>query len=167
MKLPVMKKYFDGYTVPEKYQEIASCIIRRFNITGAADGTYICNCLAYDSGCGDGRGNFTGDDVNIEKCSSFLLHAYGCNILPEELPELQEILKTGELTPSIALPGIRSFIQRMRHEKPYESGGRYLKSYIKRSIHNLADAIDELTGSVPEGYTPDYYNPGYIFESDE
>ena len=164
MKLPVLKKFFDGYTVPEKYQEITSCIIRRFSIIGSADGMYICNSIAFLSGCGDGRGNFTGDDVKIDDCADFLRRVYGCNILPEEMDELKEILKTGELTPEVAVPGIRSYIRRIRREKPLERGGRYTENYIRTKVHNGADAIEELTGTLPEGYTPDYYTPGYIFE---
>ena len=165
MKLPVLTAYFEGYTVPERYKEIASCMIRRFNITGAADGMYICNSLAVDSGCGDGHGNFTGDDVKIDKCTDFLKYAYGCNIFPEDIEELKDILKTGELTPSVAVPRIRSYARMMRREKPLERGGRYTENYIRTTVHNAADAIDELTGSLPAGYVPNYYTPGRLLEN--
>ena len=164
MKLPVLTAYFDGYTVPERYKNIASCLIRRFDISGSSDGMYICNCLAYDSGTGDGRGKFTGDAVNIPKCASFLQHAYACNIYPDDMQELEEILLTGELNAQKALDGLLAYIRRIRNEKPLENGGRYTKRYIRRCVHNAADAIDEIKGTLPAGYVPDYYRPGYIRE---
>ena len=165
MKLPVLEKYFEGYTVPEKYKNIASCLIRRFDITGSSDGMYICNCLAHDSGSGDGCGTFTGDAVNGEKSAAFLLNVYACNITRPDLQELTDILISGELSPVPAVSGIRSYIYRMRKEKPLECGGKYTEQYIKRCIHNAADAIDEINGWLPEGYTPDYYVPGFVRES--
>lgn len=164
MKLPVMEKYFDGYDVPERYKNIASCIIRRFDISGSADGMYICNVIAHCSDCGDGCGKFTGDDVNIEKSASFLKSAYGCNIMDFELPELKSILLTGEINAREAVPALRLYIHRMRKEKPLESGGKYTKRYIMRCIHNAADAIDEISRTLPNGYTPDYYEPGMYRE---
>lgn len=167
MRLPVLYHYFEGYDVPEKYKWIASCIMRRFDITGSSDGMYICNCIAYDSGTGDGRGNFTGDAVNIDKCASFLQRAYGCNIYPSDLPELREILCTGKLDEQKTIHGLREYIKRMRKEKPLEQGGRYTRRYILRCIHNAADTIDEINGTLPTGYIPDYYNPGYIRNSED
>ena len=165
MKMPIMKKYFYDYDVPVKYQEISSCIMRRFNITGSSDGMYICNCIAFCSGTGDGCGNFTSDYVNSEACAKRLLNSYGCNIFPEDIPELIDILKSGEISPVLAVPAIRLYIRHMRKEKPLENGGKYTERYIKRSIHNAADVIDEITGKLPAGYTPDYYTPGFIRKS--
>lgn len=162
MKLPVLEEYFSGYSVPEHYKNVASCIIRRFNISGSADGMYICNCLAHASGTGDGRGNFTTGDVKIEECARIILNAYACNIRTTDSEELQEIIKTGEINPVFAVPGICSAIRLVRRETPFERGGRHTKQYILRSVHNYADALDEITGSLPSGYVPDYYTPGFI-----
>ena len=162
MKLPVLEKYFEGYQVPERYKQIVSCIIRRFDLTGLCDGMYISNCIAYDSGCGDGCGHFTGDNVEIKKSALTLFYAYGCNIFSDDLPELEEILETGELDPVKAVPGLRRYAKRMGAEKPLEKGGRYTEEYIYRCIHNSADAHDEMNGTLPNGYTPDYYKPGWM-----
>lgn len=160
MKLPILEKYFEGYQVPERYKQIVSCIVRRFDLSGCCDGIYMCNLIANESGTGDGCGNFTGDAVNIKRSALSLFRAYPID--PDDLPELEEILETGELNPKKAIPGLRRYAKKMRAEKPFEKGGRYTEAYITRCVHNAADAHDELSGTLAEGYTPNYYTPGWM-----
>lgn len=161
MKMPTMSRYFEGYNVPERYKNTVSLIIRRFDISGSTDGKYICNCIAHISGTGDGAGEFTGSDViNADPVADFLMSAYRSNIPEDCKPELVDILTTGEINQRKSIDGLRGYIRRMRHETPLESGGCYTRDYIRRCIHNAADAIDEINGTLPKGYEPTYYTPG-------
>lgn len=160
MKLPTLDKYFEGYTVPEKYKQIVSCIIRRFDLSGCCDGMYMCNLIANKSNSGDGCGHFTGDHVNVKHSALALFRAYPID--PDDLPELEQILETGELDPEKAIPGLRRYAKKMRQEKPFDQGGRYTEEYIFRCIHNAADAHDEIKGTLAAGYTPNYYTPGWM-----
>ncbi len=108
-----MEKQFKGKKVPLKLQKTAVSIMRRFAIYGQCDGMYICNRIALFSNIGNGAGEFYGDTIkNLEETAAFLKNAYSDNIFPEDLPELEEILRTGKISKETAVPGIVRFIKR-------------------------------------------------------
>lgn len=161
--LPIIEKQFEGYNVPFVLRLTVSNIIRRFNIAGMIDGMYLANVIAYESGFGDGAGKFTAGRVKDPgKVADRIMNAYRASIDKDSRDELELMLVSARLYRHTAVNGLKRLIRSMRKEKSYEEGGRYTKYYIRHYIHNATDAIDEINGALPEGYTPDYYIPGMI-----
>lgn len=162
-ELPILEKYFEGYTVPDNIKQIASNIIRRFIITGSADGMYIANVIGNVGNCGDGCGNFTSGDVkNYDQIAAALINAYGCNIEKFERSELELMIRTAKLYKTAAEKGLKRYIMKCRTEYARPTTDDLEKDYLSRCVHNAADVIDEICGRLPDGYIPDYYKPGYI-----
>ena len=111
--------YFEGYEVPEILKETAYQIMRRFTIFGICDGMYIANCIADDSGLGNGANHFNGktEITNAEDTADYLQRAYACNIHEDEIPELCQIINTGKLDKEKAIYGLRRFIKERIEEK--------------------------------------------------
>ena len=161
--LPIIEAYFTGYTVPENIKRIASNIVRRFVISGSADGMYIANTIGHVGGCGDGCGNFTsGNAKNYDKIASALINAYGCNIEKYEQDELELMIRTGKIYMTAAVKGLKDRINRCRAERAKPETDGWRKDYLARCIRNAGDAADEIRGWLPDGHKPDYYKPGYI-----
>lgn len=113
------ESYFMGYEVPENLKAVATLVMRRFVISGQCDGMYICNCIAFDENIGDGQSHFWGDMTTVtdpKKSAEYLQRAYSDNILPEEVDELAEILKSRRLDRTRAVLGIYKFAHRCQDE---------------------------------------------------
>lgn len=138
-----MTNYYEGYDVPQNIKEISSNICKRFAITGICDPMYISNVIGVTSNIGDGKGNFHDDNItNIQEIAERLQSAYGCNILKSEIPELIEIIETGNINLNLAIPGIENFIERIEEEKRHCDEWRI--DYLNRVISSLNEALQEL-----------------------
>lgn len=135
------RERYEGYEVPEKLKRISNLITFRFNIFGICDHMYICNCLAYDGGCGDGCGTFTGDTIkDPEKSAEFLQYAYGCNIAKDDIQELAEIIRTADMTMDTAIKGMqKSKEMTLQQKKATQDEWRkgYLDKVAKRFDENI------------------------------
>lgn len=135
-------KFFEGYNVPEKLKNITITIMRRFTIRGLCDGMYICNIIAHTCGIGDGKGNFTSDEISgFEKIADRLQKSYGCNIYKEDLQELENTLVTGKLDKERAIAGINKHIRKCKEEKQICDQWRvdYLNECINEAKENLRE----------------------------
>ena len=138
------EELFRGYVVPKKLKETAIAIMRRFTITGICDGMYICNEIAYENGIGDGMSHFTGDEiVNFDVTAKRLQHCYGSNIFKEDIEELQEILRTGELDREKSITGIKGFISKCRKEK--QNCEEWRRDYLNRCIQNAKFTLMQIS----------------------
>lgn len=111
-------EYFtkDLKNVPEHLRNATVAIMERFTIFGKCDGMYIANTIAYTDGTGDGAGHFRRNVINdVEQVAKNIQNAYSSNIRKEDIPELEDILRTGVLGPK-AEDGIRSFMERVSAE---------------------------------------------------
>lgn len=138
------KKFFEGYDVPEQLKETAICIMRRFTIFGICDGMYICNVIAFESGFGDGKGNFPGKiQIDISKSADHLMRAYGYNIHNHDTEDLEEILRTGKLDIPKATIGLKDDIDFYKKEIR-SCGEAWRKDYLQRCIHAAELTLNEL-----------------------
>ena len=124
---------FGGTPVLERLKNTALAIMNRFTIGGLCDGMYICNAIARTCGIGDGCFTFyNGDIVNYPKVAEYLKMSYGCNISMEDLPELEEILRTGKPDKEKSETGIAKYIKACESEK--ETCDEWRKDYLDRCI---------------------------------
>lgn len=70
---------------------------------------------------GDGCSNFTGDladdaSYDASRAAEYLQAAYGCNIYKEDIEELAEIIRTGQLNKEKSIKGIKKFIKNCKKE---------------------------------------------------
>ena len=132
---------FKGYDVPEPVKKRAVAIMQRFTIGGICDGMYIANCIAYDTGIGDGCGKFFAEKPveNIRRAAEFLQRAYGCNIFPEDIEELENIISTGRINQNLAIPGINRFIDRCKKEK--KTIRPWMSEYLDKCIVDARDTL--------------------------
>ena len=141
-------KYFSGYQLPVRLRETAIAIMRRFTITGLCDGMYIANCIAVDNGLGDGLSHFNGNYSITDSASpaKFLQYAYGCNIEPDEIGELREIIRNGKLNERAALYGLERFIRKCKEEKHVCDSWRidYLNKCIKEANETYKEVLHGL-----------------------
>lgn len=138
MNLSLYDRYFDK-GVPDRIKTISEIIMLRFRIDGECDGMYLANAIARINGIGDGMGRFTGTVVSEpERTARYLMESYGCNIDPEDLPELVEILKNGYLNIPTARKGIERFIKKKEEERDWRSKV-FLPSEIKKAKSLLSD----------------------------
>lgn len=127
---------FKGYAVPENIKNIAILISKRFAINGICDPMYISNVVAYTCGIGDGKGNFTGGDITKSRdIAERIQDAYGCNILKAEVPELTQIIESGEIAKPVAIQGAKNFIERLNQEMKVCAEWR--KDHLTRTVENL------------------------------
>lgn len=127
---------FEGTPVPERLKNTALVIMNRFCIRGLCDGMYICNAIARTCGIGDGCFTFySGDITDYPKVAAYLQSSYGCNIFVEDLPELEEILRTGKPDKEQALAGIQKYLKKCLEERCTCAEGRvdYINQCIKRA----------------------------------
>lgn len=124
---------FEGTPVPERLKETALAIMNRFTIGGLCDGMYICNAIARTCGIGDGCFTFySGDILNFSEVAEYLQMSYGCNIPKEDLPELEEILRTGKPDKKKSEAGIEKYIKACEAEK--KTCDEWRKDYLDRCI---------------------------------
>ena len=136
-----MKKYFEGYDVPEEIKQVSTAICTRFVITGLCDPMYISNTIAHVNGFGDGCGHFTSETViDAAKTAEQIQRAYGCNILKTEKQELENILKTGRINQLEAANGLNAFRKRTREEM--RRCDEWRVDYLKRLLKQV-DQCDE------------------------
>ena len=136
----------DGYNVPDNIKVRALAIMTRFQINGLSDGPYISNVIAYESGTGDGAGNFTGGDVaNIDRIADFLTRAYGCNIFKDDRADLIDILQNGTITYNRMIDGLRKYIKHCRGEiERFKGRDGFRVDFARKCISWAADTIDDL-----------------------
>lgn len=140
---------FKGYDVPDNIKKIATNICKRFVIRGICDPMYIANTMAHMSDIGDGSGTFTSDKLaNTQKIAERLQGCYGCNIQKSEVPELKEILDTGEIDHNRAIDGLLSFIARAKAEKKTCDSWRI--DYLDGCIAEAQQQLDELLVPIKE-----------------
>ena len=136
-------------SVPMELTDILEKIMARFTIRGSCDAMYIANTIAWKNGFGDGMGTFFGpvqikDPDGTAKC---IQGAYGCNIMPEEIPELATLLTTGRLNKEATVKGLWRFIRRCKLE--IKRGDDTLREdYLKRCI----DAAQMTLGTLVRRY---------------
>ena len=133
--MKMFDKNFEKYDVPGPIRTVAELISLRFNIKGVCDPMYIANVIAFESGSGDGAGNFTSAEItNIPVIAERLQFAYGCNIGKECIPELEEILRTGKLDKKKALEGLDEIIRTCKRER--SSCDAWRKDYLSKCVVN-------------------------------
>lgn len=111
------KEAFDGSDAPENIKDTVTNICKRFVICGVCDPMYISNIIAVESNIGDGCGIFTGSQIgDTQRIAERIQGSYGCNIQKSEIPELKQILETGEINKPLAIEGLKSFIERNKEE---------------------------------------------------
>ena len=138
------EKYFSGYSVPKPIKETAIAIMRRFTIIGQCDAMYIANTIAYFNNLGDGESHFNGNTEIIDSASTAkdLQYAYGCNIEPDEIGELREIILSGKLDNRNALYGIERFIRARKQEKRVCDSWRI--DYLNKLINKANETYQEV-----------------------
>jgi hypothetical protein len=127
---------FKGYDVPDRIKRIATAICERFIIGGVCDPMYIANIIAHQNGGGDGMGNFSQTDFEINELETAktIQGRYGHNVTPEDLPELARmILFDGEIEPKAACKGLAAFTGRLRAESA-QSNDQWRKDYLSQQI---------------------------------
>ena len=133
----------ESKNAPEKFQKLSELITFRFAISGVCDPGYIMNRIAVVSGSGNGGGFFTGDSIpNPMDVAKALQSAYGCNIRKEDLEELSEILRTGELDKRVAIAGMNRFARDVRKEM--SSCEEWRKGYLGNVYQLLSDGMSKL-----------------------
>ncbi len=111
------EELFIGYDVPEHLKSMAINVIKRFTINGCCDGMYICNVVADQNNMGDGFNHFNGKEHVIDRTTAvFLQNAYRCNIMPDEVDELLDILN-GRVDTYMFKRGLERSIKRFKDEK--------------------------------------------------
>lgn len=140
-----MDRYFGGYTVPDELKRTVTAICTRFAISGECDPMYIANLIAHRNGFGDGCGRFESvGTIDLESTAEHIQRAYGCNITPNEKPELADIISTGTINKETAIKGLAAFGRRIRHEMRICDPWRvdylkYLCGIIDRSVNAIAE----------------------------
>ena len=133
-------KGFIGFVVPECLKNTALVIMNRFTITGTCDGMYICNSIAVTCGIGDGKCTFySGEITDFHEAASSLQKAYGCNIFNEDIPELEEILRTGKPEKKSAEVGISKYITACQSEM--RTCDEWRKDYLDRCIKSAKENL--------------------------
>ena len=131
------------YDAPERFQRLSELITFRFAISGTCDPGYIVNRIAAVSGSGNGQWIFSGDSIpNPMEVAKALQSAYGCNIQKEDLEELCEILRTGELDKDTAIAGMTRFARNVRKEMG--SCEEWRMGYLSNVIQLLNDGMNKL-----------------------
>jgi hypothetical protein len=134
---------FKGYEVPESIKNISIQIMTRFSISGVCDGMYICNVIATTCGIGDGCGKFTDDTITKQlEIAERLQSCYGCNIMKEDIKELENIIITGNIEKEIAIPRMNKYIKQLNNEKRICDPWRV--DYLNRVIDTTKQSIGEL-----------------------
>lgn len=130
-------------TVPKNIKNIASLICTRFAIDGICDPMYIANVIGIEARIGNGQGTFFDNEIsNAKNIAMRLQGCYGCNITPEEIQELQEIIESESVNNQIAIPGMKKFINRLEEEKLTCDEWRI--GYLSRVIKSLKNNILKL-----------------------
>lgn len=127
-------KMFEGHRIPDNIRQAASLVMYRFTIDGICDGMYICNTIAYESGSGDGQGNFMEPArIDVRKAARAIQDAYGCNIGRGDIDELAMILDTGKLDYSVARAGMLRDMRELKQQQ-HTSADSWRKDYLGRQI---------------------------------
>lgn len=144
-----MEECFRGYTIPENIIIRAKEICKRFNITGLCDPVYICNCIAEDSGCGDGESHFFSDKIQNEgKTADYLMKCYGSNIEPEGKVDLLYILQNGKLEKQRMIDGLKQskfyqeYLQKIARNRKDDFHVEYIGDCIKQ-IDQIIKMVEE------------------------
>ena len=134
---------FHGHNVPENIRKRVALIMRRFTIFGICDAMYIANCIAYDNGSGDGKGNFKEAEITeIKKIAKYLSYAYGCNIFKEDLEDLEQILRDGELPKDRMISGLKKSAQIRREEINNMKNDAWRIEFLHGEIGVIKDTIE-------------------------
>jgi len=108
---------FKGYEIPEKIKVISTEICNRFAILGICDPMYISNIIATKNNIGDGMGNFTNDAIiNVTETAKRIQGCYGCNIIKDEIQEIEFCLINGYMEHEKAIKGLNAFTKRINAE---------------------------------------------------
>lgn len=127
-------RLFEQYQVPDNIRQAACLVMYRFTIDGTCDGMYICNTIAYESGSGDGQGNFMEPaKIDVRKAARAIQDAYGCNIGRGDIDELAMILDTGKLDYSVARAGMLRDMRELKQQQ-HTSADSWRKDYLGRQI---------------------------------
>jgi len=117
------REYYEGikdlsaYNVPESIKLTAIEIVKRFQLHGVCDAMYVANCIAHDSGSGDGKGHFYSDTIaNCDEIATFLARAYGCNIFTDDMDDLNDILRNGSISDERMIAGLNKYIRHCESE---------------------------------------------------
>ena len=140
MKTEFCQEAFKGYNIPERIKSTAINICDRFVICGICDPVYICNVIAKESGSGDGQGKFNSNVINnIEVIAKKIQWAYGCNIIKEEIPEIEYCLINGSFVNEKATEGLRSYSKRIKEE--LKTCDEWRKDYLNRQLNEISESI--------------------------
>ena len=146
------REYYEGikdlsaYNVPESIKLTAIEIVKRFQLHGVCDAMYVANCIAHDSGSGDGKGHFYSDTIaNCDKTAAFLARAYGCNIFPDDLEDLTDILKNGSISDERMIAGLNRYIKHCESEaNRWKGRDEWRVEYERKSGRWAQIAIGEI-----------------------
>lgn len=137
---------FNEYNVPLRLRRIAITICERFTLGGLCDPMYICNVIAEMSGHGDGNGNFDQRYYDIDKCdviAARLQHSYGCNIFPDDIQELAEIIRSeGGWDIPVAVNGLVKYIQKVEAEN--KTADEWRRDYNLEQINQARRVLEDL-----------------------
>ena len=139
-------KDMSKYNVPESIRHTAIEIAKRFQLHGVCDAMYVANCIAQESGSGDGKSHFTSDVItNCDKIAAFLARAYGCNIFPDDMQDLTDILENGSISDERMIEGLNKYIEYCRSEARRWTGRDDWRVEFERKCAKWAQiAIDEI-----------------------
>lgn len=146
---------FDGYEIPERLKNLSVIIMKRFTITGICDGMYIANVIARENGLGDGGNNFNSCENASplvwypKETAERLQAAYGCNILKEDIPELEEILLKEKLDKQKAIRGFNERIETLKREMADEKTEAWRNTYLILQLCAAAQILQ----AIEEGET--------------
>ena len=142
-------EYFNGYNVPENVKTRAINIMKRFVITGVCDGMYIANAIAMENGSGNGSGEFTEATITeIEKIASFLIHAYGCNIMESDMDDLRDILRDGEISKARMVQGLKKYICYCDETKKARKHDEWYIEYLDKCVRSARELIYSFVNSM-------------------
>lgn len=136
--------------IPDSLRVRAIAIMKRFNIRGICDGMYICNCIAFGSGMGDGNSHFKDGEIsNIQKTADYLLNAYACNIFPEDKADLMQILKTGFLEKERYIKGLKNHVKHLENDKKRWRGvDGFRFDYAEKCRKETVETINNINGGI-------------------